>query len=726
MAKCRQRVCNRPVSSCLPFQALRREDPRLLAGAGCFVHDVQIEGMQHVAFVRSTVAHGRLDGLSLDSMSGVTLLTRHELGVHQMPSINPLLPLSQDASFPLLGYPEVSYVGQPLAVVIAPTRDQARRAAERVQVKISSLPAQADFASDAPVMTEIAFASESQLSAEELKGSVTVSTTLRNPRLVAMSLEPRAAVAQWHEDSTSMKLWLPTQTPSRAQSDVAACLGLALERVQVIAPDVGGAFGAKASVCPEDLLVALAAKFLKTTLSWQASRSEEMTSGMQGRGSVLQGSLCVDTQGRLLSLETDAQFTLGAWLPFSALVPLRNAVRILPGPYVVPQSALKGHAKRSHAAPVNIYRGAGRPEAALLMETLMGKAADALQIDPIEFRLRNLIESAQMPFSTSTGQQLDSGRYAQALMLAKETFGWANEKAIQAERRSQGERVGLGVALYIEPCGQGWESARVTLHPSGKITVASGSPSQGQGHATSFAQIAFDALKAQLPCSLEDIDVVYGDTSLCPEGVGSLASRSTAIGGSAIVRACQEVLAQLKALPSQALQAQHEPLIAEAKFTANESWSYGCVIARMAVDADTGEPTIERMVWADDAGKIISPALAKGQLLGGLAQGLGQAMMEQIRYDAQGQLLTGSLMDYAVPRAVDLPHQIEIVSMETPSPHNLLGAKGVGEAGCIGVPAALMNAARNALQLPPEHDLNFPLTAETLWRAMSSTAPHSY
>ena len=723
MAQSRQHVCNTPVSSSAPFQALRREDPRLLAGAGCFVHDVQIEGMQHVAFVRSAVAHGRLEGLFLEPSEGVIVLTARELGVHHMPAINALLTLLEDDAFPLLGDPEVSYVGQPLALVIAPTRDQARRAAERVEVKMSSLPAHVDFASDAPVMADIAFASETQLSEAALKNAVTVRTTLRNPRVVAMSLEPRAAVAQWHEDTSSMTLWLPTQTPSRAQSDVAACLGLASERVQVIAPDVGGAFGAKASVCPEDLLVALAAKFLKITLCWQASRSEEMTSGMQGRGSVLQGSLRVDTQGRLLSLETDAQFTLGAWLPFSALVPLRNAVRILPGPYVVPQIALKGHAKRSHAAPVNIYRGAGRPEAALLLETLIGKAADALQIDPIEFRLRNLIDSEQMPFATPTGQQLDSGRYAQALVLAKEKFGWTEEKEHQAQRRSQGERVGLGVALYIEPCGQGWESARVTLHPSGKITVASGSPAQGQGHATTYAQIAFDALKMELPCQLTDIEVIYGDTALCPVGTGSLASRSTAIGGSAIVRACQELLAQLKTLPSPSLQ---EPLVVEARFTANESWSYGCVIARMAVDPDTGEPTIERIVWADDAGKIISPALAKGQLLGGLAQGLGQAMMEQIRYDAQGQLLTGSLMDYAVPRAIDVPQHIDIVSIETPSPHNLLGAKGVGEAGCIGVPAALMNAARDALQLPPEQDLNFPLTAEALWRAMSRTAPHAH
>jgi aerobic carbon-monoxide dehydrogenase large subunit len=536
---------------------------------------------------------------------------------------------------------------------------------------------------------------------------------------VAMSMEPRAAVAQWHQDTRRLTMWLPTQTPSRARSDVASCLGMSDEDVQVIAPDVGGAFGAKASVSPEDLLVALAAKYLMESLCWQASRSEEFTSGMQGRGSVLSGQLQVNRAGLLLGLQADAQFTLGAWLPFSAVIPLRNAARILPGPYVVPNISIKGHAKRSHTAPMNIYRGAGRPEAALLMETLVDKAAATLQLDPAELRRRNLINAAQMPYTTPTGEQLDSGRYSEVLDLACEKFSYLQERMLQTQRRGQGERVGIGIAQYIEPCGQGWEAARVTLHASGKITVASGSPAQGQGHETSFAQIAFQRLSKHLPCQLQDIEVLYGDTALCPVGIGSLASRSMAIGGSAIVKACDELLSMLGNKTASELK---EALVAEAKFTAKESWSCGCVIVRLSVDADTGLPHVERIVWADDAGTIISPAQAKGQLIGGLAQGLGQAMMEQIQYDSNGQLLTGSLMDYAVPRASDMPMQIDIVSLETPSPHNLLGAKGVGEAGCIGVPAALMNAARDALQLPADIDLDFPLSSEQLWRVMNRTA----
>jgi aerobic carbon-monoxide dehydrogenase large subunit len=708
------KACNQRVITPTAFEPLRREDTRLITGAGCFVHDVQAENMLHVAFVRSPLAHGVLKSLHLEPTQGVHVLTAEQLGSHVIPAINELLPLLQPQAFPLLGGSEISYVGQPLALVVAASRDASRRAAEQVELDMQALAAAPDFSPQKAATARVSFSSGDAPAAQP---HTVVRACLRSPRVVAMSMEPRAAVARWDEAHALLTIWLPTQTPSRARSDLAACLGLQENQVHVIAPDVGGAFGAKASVSPEDLLVALAAKYLRTSLSWQASRSEEFSSGMHGRGSILAGALGVDAQGQCQTLSADVQFSLGAWLPYSGVIPLRNATRILPGPYHVPHLHVQGQARRSHAAPLNIYRGAGRPEAALLLETLMDKAAQALSLDPVELRRRNLISAEQMPHTTPTGELLDSGNYRQALERASEAFGYAAERQKQAMRRQQGERIGIGVALYIEPCGQGWETARITLHPGGKITVASGSPAQGQGHATSFAQIAFDALAPELGCSLDDIEVVYGDTQQCPVGIGSLASRSMAIGGSAIVQACQELLAMKRALPDGE---RAQALVAEAKFTAKESWSHGCVIARMKVDADTGVPTIERIVWADDAGKIISPTLAKGQLIGGLAQGLGQAMMEHIQYDDAGQLLTGSLMDYAVPRADDMPGSIEIEGLCSPSPHNLLGAKGVGEAGCIGVPAALMNAARDALQLKPEQDLDFPLTSEKLWRALGS------
>jgi carbon-monoxide dehydrogenase large subunit len=350
------------------------------------------------------------------------------------------------------------------------------------------------------------------------------------------------------------------------------------------------------------------------------------------------------------------------------------------------------------------------------METLVDAAARKLGMDPVELRHLNLVREEQMPWQTPSGETLDSGNYPKLLEMACEAFGYQEQRSLQASRLAAGQCVGIGVAFYVEPCGQGWESARVTLHTNDHnghcdhVTVSSGSPAQGQGHLTSFARIAAQALG----CPIEKVTVIVGDTDKCPPGIGTLASRSTAIGGSAIVEACREVLKRQKA-------GQPLPLTAECRFESNEAWSAGCVIARVSIDLDTGEPCVEKMSWADDAGNIIDPVLAHGQLIGGAAQGLGQALMEAIHYDSSGQLLTGSFMDYAIPRATDMP-EINVVSQVTPSPNNLLGAKGVGEAGCIGVPAAIMNAVRDALSSvsdPDEFELSFPLTAEKIWLALN-------
>jgi len=541
--------------------------------------------------------------------------------------------------------------------------------------------------------------------------AVVARVELTVPRLLAMAMEPRACVAQWQGDSQRLTVWLGSQTPARAQADIARALGLALNQVHLISPDVGGAFGSKASLSPEDILVALAAHRLRTTVQWKASRSEEFLSGQHGRAARLQGQLAVDAQGQMLSLQAQLHYTLGAWLPYSALVPMRNAARILPGPYQVQHCDITGHSRRSHTAPVGIYRGAGRPEAALLMETLIDKAARQGGLDPVQLRLRNLIDASAMPYRTPTGETLDSGDFPQLLTLACERFGYGHERSLQQQRRAQGEWVGLGVAMYVEPCGQGWESARVTWGLDGRITLASGSPDQGQGHAVTFGHIAASTLGVPLA----QVQVLMGDTDLCPPGTGALASRSSAIGGSAVLQACQDLLAQRA-------QGQPLPLTVEARFDSQEAWASGCVMVRMSVDAATGQPRIERLLWVDDAGLSLQPDLVRDQLIGGAAQGIGQALMEQVVYDGEGQLLTGSLMDYAVPRADDMP-PIELHSLHTPSPLNPLGAKGVGEAGCIGVPAAIMNAARDALSPLGEVDLQLPLRAEQLWFALQAATP---
>ena len=689
---------------------LRREDAALLRGAACFGQDVVLPGALHLAFVRSPQAHARITHIDASAALQIpgtrAVLLAQDLGLHAMPAINPLLPLLQEVRFTLLAHETVAYVGQVVAVVVAETPQQAKHAAAQVQLSLQPLAVSGDFDVQSPVVTRT-----HHHHGELPQHAPSASVHLKVPRLTAMPMEPRACSASWDNDTQKLTFRLATQTPSRAQADAAHVLGVDVSQVHVICPNVGGAFGARASVSPEDLLVALTAQHLRSTVRWTSSRSEDFLAGMQGRGAQLEGQLWLDGQGRLQGLAAQLHFTLGAWLPYSGVVPLRNAARILPGPYALHHLKIDGIATRANTAPVNIYRGAGRPEAALLMETLIDRAARHHGMDPVDVRLKNLIPTQAMPFTTANGELLDSGDYAQALTQACERFDYTHERAEQQRRRARGEWVGIGVAMYIEPCGQGWESARVTLHSDGRVTVASGSPAQGQGHATTYAQIAADSLG----CEVQQVEVLMGDSQTCPVGIGALASRSTAIAGSAIVQACANAQAQAR-------QGAAYPITAEERFTAQEAWSYGCVMLRFSIDADTGKPAIERLVWVDDAGHVVQPTLAHGQLIGGAAQGLGQALMEQLIYNEQGQLVTGSLMDYAIPRASDMP-DIDIFSLHTPSPHNLLGAKGVGEAGCIGIPAALMNAARDALSPRGEADLQFPLTPEQLWLAMHTTQP---
>ncbi len=685
--------------------ALRREDDALLRGAGRYVQDVHLPGALQLMFVRSEQAHAtllRVDCAAARAASGVVaVFTAADFGPVFMPAINPLLDVPGDVRFPLLASGELCYVGQPVALVLAHSRSAAQVAAALVVLDTTPLPVALDFAETAAT-TRVSF----QCGTPAAPAAHRARVQLRSPRVAAMAMEPRACCASWDAANAALTVWLGTQTPARAQADIAHALNLTIEKVRVISPDVGGAFGFKASVYPEELLVALAARLVQGSVRWQSSRSDDFVSGMHGRGSRMQGELALDEAGHFVSLQARLHFTHGAWLPYSAVVPLRNAARILPGPYALRNLDIPGHASRSNLAPVNIYRGAGRPEAALLMETLVEQAARQSGIDAVELRRRNLVPAASMPWRSGTGETLDSGDYAQLLDRACARFGYATERARQAQREAAGELVGIGLALYVEPCGQGFEVARVSMQPDGQVSLASGAPAQGQGHATTFAQIA----ARELGCAESAVAVLLGDTALCPPGVGALASRSTAIGGSAIVQACRELRSRVQA--GEAL-----PVTVEARFTAAEAWAAGCVIVRLRIDAQTGAPHIERVVWADDAGHIINPTLAKGQLLGGAAQGLGQALMEALVHDDTGQLLTGSLMDYAVPRAHDMP-AIEFESIVTLSPNNLLGAKGVGEAGCIGVPAAIMNAARDALRHYGEPELQLPLTAEQLWRVL--------
>ncbi|ALT78966.1 hypothetical protein AT984_19000 [Paucibacter sp. KCTC 42545] len=697
---------------------LRNEDARLLRGQGGFVANQAVPGLAHAVFVRSPYAHARISEVqSLDAQAqpGVlAVLGPADFAGLKQPRVNGLLPGMHLPQADLVPTERVLAVGAPVALVLAETLHEAQAAAELVWIDYQDLSPTADFATDAEALYAAvpgnrALHSEIKVGALP-PGACTAEAAVELPRVAASPLEPRAALMQWNEAQQSLKAHLSTQTPSRAREDIALALGLRPEQVQVIATDVGGAFGGKASVFAEDLMLALAARRVQRPLRWLASRGEDLLAGTHGRASRLQGRLWLDPQGQMQALDAQLQFALGHWLPFSAAAPLRNTCRILPGPYRMDNWQVLGEGRLSHAAAVGIYRGAGRPEACILMERLVDAAAHERGIDPLALRLANVWSAAELPRRLASEVWLDRCDLPALLQRAACLFDYDVRRAAQQASRSKPDDeflTGIGIGLYVEPCGQGGESARLTALADGRYLLATGATAQGQGRETAYALILAQALG----CPTHHIEVRHGDTALCPPGIGALASRSTAIGGSAVLKAAQALQQRLQegaALPC-TVELFHQ--------TAEEAWASGCVMVEMKIERATGISQLTELVWVDDAGVLVSPELVHGQLIGGLAQGLGQALMERLVYDDNGQLLTGSLMDYALPRAEDMP-TVTLESLPTRSAANELGAKGVGEAGCIGLPAALLNAAHDALRPLGVQQLDFPLSAANLWRAM--------
>jgi carbon-monoxide dehydrogenase large subunit len=698
----------------------RREDDALLRGQGRFLADLLPPGCLHAAFTRSAMAHARItlpNLATVRAMPGVRLLlTAADLrGLGQL-AINPLFKGVRAFDTPPLADGEVLYVGMPIALVVADTAEQARDAAEALAVDYAALPACVDAQQAlhaAPLLIgwpdNTAFTqrfAHGDLHQAEAGAACHVAMALDCPPVAPMALEPRGLLLHWH--AGVLTAWTPVQSPHRARLELARVLGLAPAQVRTIAPDVGGAFGGKASLGPEDVALAAAALRLPAPLRWVATRMEDFLSAPHGRANRLQAQASFAADGRLLGLRAELLFALGCRSTWSTPVPALNAARMLPGPYRCDALDVVTRGVVTHTAAVGIYRGAGRPEAALVMEGLMDAAARQLGLDPLALRRRNLVPTDAMPWTTPTGQQLDSGDYAGLLDAASALAELPALRAAQQRRRAAGECVGIGINLYVEPCGSGWESARITRWPDGRVQLASGSSSQGQGHATSFAQIAADALGL----APQQIEVIEGDSDRTPAGIGALASRSMAIGGSAVLRAAQ-ALAQT---PPSAV-----PVSIDTVHTAAaEAWSAGCCIVQAAVDRATGAVQVEHAFWVDDAGVVINPLLFAGQMHGAFAQGLGQALMERLHYDADGQLLTGSLMDYAVPRAADLPPLVH-ASRPSHTRANPLGAKGVGESGCIAAPAALRGAVLDALAPHGVTQLDLPLTPDRIWHALQAT-----
>jgi carbon-monoxide dehydrogenase large subunit len=753
----------------------RREDPRLLTGTGRYVDDLAPPGCLHAVFVRSPHAHARIVRLDVDAARRaqrvVAIVTGEDVAHLPAMPVNRAIPDMKVPPHPLVALGHVRAAGVPVVAVVAESVEAARDAAELVDVEYEPLPATVEpeeaLAASAPLLFPDIEGNRSfrrvlrqgDLAAAFATAAHRVSLRVAQSRIAAVPIEPRAVLAAFDTLTEELTLWVSCQAPFRIRAEVARLLGVPESRVRVIAPDVGGGFGVKSGPYREEIVLAWLAPRLKRPIKWIATRGEDMVTTTHARGAVCEGELALDADGRILALRARVLAPLGSALMNAAAGSPWNHARLLPGAYVVPACEIEVSGALTTTTPLAAYRGAGRPEACFFIERLMDTASRVVGLDPAEIRRRNLIAADAFPFRTVTGQVYDSGDYPQALRRALDTADYPALRRVQEERRRRGELVGIGLTSYVEPCALGWESGSLKVERSGKVTAITGSSAHGQGHETTFAQVVAD----HLGVSPDDVSVVHGDTRSGPEGFGTFGSRSVALGGGALARVSAEVAEKGRRIAAKLLEAAADDVakvpggfqvvgvpqrrvtwtqVAAAAYAGGASlpagetpgleatvyfdpqgevWSFGAVVAVVSIDRETGRATVEKLVWVDDAGTVINPLLAEGQLHGSLAQGLGQILMERIVYDADGQLLTGTLMDYAVPRADDVP-PVLIEKMHTPSPRNPLGAKGLGEAGCIAMPPAIVNAVVDALSPFGITHLDMPLTPERIWAALDGHA----
>src|SRR5437867_6182571 len=750
----------------------RREDQPLLTGRGRFVDDLAVGGVLHVILARSPHAHARvrsIDAAAARRAPGVVaVLTAEDLGSIGPVPLMRLAPGTLVPEYPLLAAGVVRAQGVPVAAVVGDSTYAATDGVDRLVVDYAPLAGVADpdgaLAAGAPQVVPVSRDNralavawrhgDTERAFRDAAHRVTL--TVQQQRLCGVPMEPRGALARWDPDTGELTVWTSTQAPFRIRSSLARMLGLDEARVRVIAPDVGGGFGVKGGPYREEVLVAWLARRLGRPVKWMSMRSEDLLTTNHGRGGKSTGELALDADGRIIGLRARIRQPLGSSLAVTVGGTPQNHGRCLPGSYLVEHVDIESIGVFTTTPPVGAYRGAGRPESAVLIERLVGEAARTLKVDPVELRRRNLIPKERFPFKTATGQVYDSGDYVELLDRTLALADYAGLRRAQAARRARGEVVGVGVATYVEPSGLGWECGQVRVEQTGGVLAVTGSSAHGQGHETTFAQIVAD----ELGVAPEAVTVRHGDTHGAPQGIGTFGSRSTALGGSALALAARDVREKARRLAASLLEAAvddvvtvdggfgvvgapgrtvalarvagfacrgqglppgSEPGLEATRFFSPEGevWSAGAFVVAIRIDRDTGTVTPERIVWIDDAGTIINPLLADGQLEGSLAQGWGQAMMEEVALDPGGQMLSGTLMDYAIPRADDVPHA-EIGHAHSPSPRNPLGAKGIGEAGTIGIPPAMVSAVVDALSPFGVSHLDMPLTPERIWRALSA------
>jgi carbon-monoxide dehydrogenase large subunit len=569
-------------------------------------------------------------------------------------------------------------------------------------------------------------------------------------------MEPRGVIAEVDAGSGRLVIWTSTQAPFLARGDLATALRVEPTSLRVISPDVGGGFGAKAVAHPEEVVVAYLARALGRPVAWTASRTEDLQSSMQGRDMVTDVEAAVQSDGTIVALRLRTLANLGAYPFWQTPLPAMRLLQYPTGCYRIQHLDSEVTMVLTNTAPTGPYRGAGRPEAAFVAERMIDEAAAELGLDPVDVRRRNFVSAEEFPYTNAGGVTYDSGNYAGTLDLALQHADYDRLRQIQTDRRARGELVGIGLATYTEVSGGGFEGGQVEVEADGGVVAYTGSSAQGQGHQTTFAQIVADRLGVE-PGTVR---IVGGDSDAPMPGMGTFGSRSTVLGGSALSNAAQIVRERMLRVAAALLEvapgdldlrsghafvrgaeqrtvdlatiaaaaavgtglAADEPraLRETTRFasTDGDTFPFGACVAVVSVSRDTGLVTLERLILVDDCGRVINPLLVDGQLAGGAAQGIGEALRELIQYAPDGQLMTGSLLDYAVPRAVDVP-TLELDRTETPSPRNPLGAKGVGEAGTVSTPAAIANAVIDALRPLGIDNMTLPITSEQVWRAMS-------
>ena len=778
----------------------RREDVRFLTGKGRYTDDINIRGQLYAHFVRSDVAHGRIKGI--DSAAAAALPGVHRIftaadfaGVGGLPCgwqiTDRFGKVMQEPKHPVLADGKVRHVGDPIAMIVADTLEQARDAAEALSVDIEELPAvinmKAALAEGSPrVHDDLAsnlcydwgFVEDNKGAVNDAfaKAAHVVSLDLVNNRLVANPMEPRVAVGDYEEHSQQYTLYTTSQNPHVIRLLMGAfVLGIPEHKLRVVAPDVGGGFGSKIFHYAEEAAVTFAAKQLKRPVKWTASRSEAFITDAHGRDHVTKIELALDGDHNFMAIRTDTYANMGAYLStFAPSVPTWLHGTLMAGNYRTPLIYVNVKAVFTNTVPVDAYRGAGRPEATFQLERLIDKAARELGVDPVDLRRKNFIQPDQFPYQTPVAVVYDTGNYEATtakLLKISDRAGFEGRRAASA---AKGLLRGYGFAHYIEACGIApshlvgqlgaraglYESATVRVNATGSISVYTGSHSHGQGHETSFAQVVAE----MIGIDAGQIDIVHGDTANSPMGMGTYGSRSLAVGGSAIVKATNKIINKAKKIASHLLEAAEgdielkdgkftvagtdksvdwagvtlaayvphnypleslEPGLEETAFYDPSNFTYpaGAYACEVEVDPETGRVTVDRFSAADDFGNIVNPMIVSGQVHGGVAQGIGQALLENCTYDANGQLLSGSFMDYAMPRADDLPMYTVDHSCNTPCTHNPLGVKGCGEAGAIGSPPAVVNAVIDALHRGGHTHIahiDMPLTPSRVWSAINN------